>query len=182
MRVYSSGGRYAAPMRACAICISLLIGAGASSLPAADVSTPPVSRSITIRVRVDEVANVFGAFAAAAARVGLRCHAWSMVGYRESFCDLGSDVSVVGIRAAEPPGVAFEGLSLEVHAIGHGSERDKALAGIGDRMIDQIESALKGNPGVDKVVACTESKACCALLNPYMGCVLPVSNSSSEKQ
>jgi hypothetical protein len=162
-----------------AFCLASLLGAGAGSLPAADVSTPPLTRSIVLRVRLDGVDVVFHEFAAATARAGLKCHPYSMVGYRENFCDVGTDVSILGLRALEPPGFETEALTLEVHALGHGSVRDRELTAIGDRVIDQIKASLKGNAIVDGMVECTETRECCALLSPYQGCKLPVSDVSN---
>jgi hypothetical protein len=147
-------------MRAFAFCLASLLGAGAGGLPAADVSTPPLSRLVIMRVQRDSVDVVFNDFAAAADRAGLKCHHWSMVGYRENFCDAGGNVSVVGMRASEPPGTDPENVALEVHAAGHGVDRDRDLAAIGDRIIDEVKAATKGNAGVDNVRECGKAPAC----------------------
>jgi hypothetical protein len=147
-------------MRSFVFCLVSLLGAGATSQSAADVSTPPLSRSIAMRVHRDWIDVVFREFATAAARAGLKCHPFAMVGHRENYCDLGADVSVVGIQVSGPPEADSEEVRLEVQAVGHGSDRDKELTAIGDRIIDELKAAMRGNPSIDKVVECGNSVAC----------------------
>lgn len=147
-------------MRTLALCVAFLLGAVAGILAAADLSAPPLSRSVLMRVHREGIDVVFREFAAAAARIGLKCHPFSMVGHRENYCDLGADVSVVGIQVSGPSEADLKAVRLEVHAVGHGVDRDRELSGIGDRIIDEVKAATRGNHSIDKVVECGKDRAC----------------------
>jgi hypothetical protein len=64
------------------------------------------------------------------------------------------------MRANKPPGPDPQDVALEVHAAGHGIDRDRELAAIRDRIIDEVKAAMKGKASIDSVKECGKSTVC----------------------